>query len=320
MARVDSQAILLCKRGLRRGFLTLGRERGWGGSLGALTGVVMLVELFLVAWMGVIGLETMLRTQADLRVQVRSGATDRQVQEFMIAARALPFISHTSLITREQALERERMANPDLVRSLEQANIQNPFPDTVSITLLNFSDADALSAFVKEQQWQSIIDPASLLQTAAERSRLQDMLDLASTGRIVAILLVSLTAAILFFVVVELVRRRAFLRKEEVFVERMSGAQEASVVLPFATEASVLMVLALVIGLACLTLFLLALPSIVPALADDGVFAALRDQTGALLMRYGPVLIVLQFLLIPVMGFGGAVLGTRGGRVGLMVG
>ncbi len=309
--------MLLLQRGIRRGVVTLLRERGWWTSLWALTGVVILAQLFLVVWLGVAGVETLLRTQTDLRLQVQDAATDRQTQEFIAAAQALPIVTDVAFITREQALERERTLNPDLLRFLEQFNIQNPFPDTVAVTLRDLSDYEAFSAFVQQPEWRSVVDHAFLSQATDQELQLRQMLRLTDAGRTVAGIFLSLTGGILLFIVVELVRRRAFLRREEVFVERMSGAQEASVVLPFATEAGLLLAIALGLGLVFLVFFLFALPLLVPALADGGAFALLRTHVSALLFRYGPGLIAMQFVLIPLVGFAGAFLGTRGGRMTL---
>src|SRR5438874_2128329 len=141
--------------------------------------------------------------------------------------------------------------NPDLIRFLEQFNMKNPFSDTVAVTLKTLSSYDAFSAFVRQPQWQAVVDPAFLPQASGQEQEVRRMLRLTDAGRSVAIALLLLTGGILLFVVVELVRRRSYLRKEEVFVERMSGAPESSVILPFATEATVLLMLALLLSIAC---------------------------------------------------------------------
>ena len=140
------------------------------------------------------------------------------------------------------------------------------------------------------------------------------MLHFTDAGRSLAGLVLLLTGGILLFIVIELVRRRAFLRKEEVFVERMSGAQEASVILPFATEASVLLFVALLLSLGCLLLFLVLLPQLVPSLTDAGIFGPLRTEISRLVLLYGPTLFVIELLATPGVGLVGAFLGTRGGR------
>ncbi len=305
---------LLLKRGVHRGLSTLRRERGWGTSLWALVGVVLLVQLFLVLCVSVQGIDRLLRTQTDLRLEVQLGASDRQIQEFISATQQLPEVSEVEYVTREKALERERIANPDLIKFLDQFNISNPFPDTIAVGLNSLSAYDSFSTFVKEERWQTVIDPGFLSHATGQEHELRRMLRLTDAGRSLAIFVLFLTGGILLFVVVELVRRRAFLRKEEVFVERMSGAQEASVILPFATEATVLLVTALILSLVCLVLLLFFLPVLVPALSDIGIFGSLRSEISRLLTIYGPMLFILQLLLAPGVGFVGAFLGTRGGR------
>jgi cell division protein FtsX len=308
---------LLFKRGMLRGWTTLKRERGWGTSLWALLGVVVLAQVFLLACIGVQGVGALLRSQTDLRLQVREGATDRQVQEFFAALQQQPFVSSVAYITREQAYERERRTNPDLVGFLEKFNIQNPFPDTLAVTLGNLSLYEDFEAFVREEAWREVVDPAFLSQATDQEQQLHQMLRLTEAGRSVMFFFFALTGGILLFVVVELVRRRAYLRREEVFVERMSGAQEASVVLPFATEAAVLLSTALALSFVFLVLLLFSLPVFLPAIAEGGTFTALRGEVQTLLLTAGPAIIVAEFLLAPAMGFLGAFLGTRGQRLSL---
>ena len=312
--RISPTTILLLKRGVRRGYTTLKRERGWATSLWALLGVVVLMQVFLVMWLGVQGVDSLLRTQTDLRLQVKEAATDHDVQQLLISIKALPGISTVEYITREQAYERERAANPDLIRFLEQFKIQNPFPDTVSVTLKNLSYYNQFLTFLKQPDWRTVVDPAFLSQATDQEQGLRQMLRLTDAGQSVATLFLFLTGGILLFVVVELVRRRAFLRREEVFVERMSGAQEASVVLPFATEATILLVTALLLSLACVLLFLLAFPLLIPALGDSGTFGELKAEVGSMMVSTGPTLFLIELVLAPLAGFAGAYLGTRGGR------
>lgn len=314
---VDPTVVLLVKRGIRRGLLTLRRERGWATSLWALLGVVLLAQVFLIVAISVQGIQTLLRTQTDLRLQVQEDATDRQVQEFLVAVRQLPYVSDVTYVPREQALQRERVANPDLVVFLEQLKIDNPFPDTISVTMRDLAAYDEFSAFIKQPQWRAVTDPAFLSQATSQEQELRSMLRLTAAGRSLTLLFLALTGGVLLFIIVELVRRRAFLRREEVFVERMSGAHEASVVLPFATEATVLLCAALLLSVAFLVLLVPGLPWIVPALGEAGVLEELRKEAGGLIATYGPGVFLIQLLLVPLVGFVGAYLGTRGQKLTL---
>lgn len=314
---VDPTAVLLIKRGIRRGILTLRRERGWAMSLWALMGVVLLAQVFFVAAIGIEGIQTLLRTQTDLRLQVQDDATDRQIQEFLVAARALSYVSDIAYIPREQTFERERMTNPDLAAFLEQLKIENPFPDMIRVTTRDLAAYEGLSTFVQQAQWNTVIDPAFLSQATSQEQELQAMLRLTESGRSLTLLFLALTGGILLFIIVELVRRRAFLRREEVFVERMSGAREASVILPFAAEAALLLTAAVVLSGAALFLLLPALPLLVPSLGEGGVLEELRKEVRGLIAAYGPGLFLLQLLLAPLAGFVGAYLGTRGQKLTL---
>ena len=299
--------MLLLKRGIRRGLLTLRRERGWGTSLSALLGVVLLVQFFVAACFAVQGADRLLRAQAELDFQIRRGTTDREVQEFLIAVQQQPSVAKAAVVTREQAYERERIANPALVEFLERSAAPNPFSDTVVVTLYSSSAYGSLLAFAQQPQWQNIVDPASLSSAAAEERSLLRNLGMTDTGRTVILLFLGLSGIILLFVVMELVRRRALLRREELFVERMSGAHEASMVVPFATEAAVLLMAALAFSAVLCALVFAALPFIN---MNEGL-RSFAGEVGGRMTAYGPALFFLECLLVLPLAYAAGYLATR---------
>ena len=298
--------MLLLKRGLRRGLLTLRRARGLSTGLLALIGVVAFIQIVILLGFAAQSSSHLLSTHADLHLPVQQNVTDRRVQEFLIAAKALPGVSAVTYVTKEQAYERERAANPSLIGFYEQSNIRNPFHDTVTVTLANFSAYGSLTGLLHQQQWQGVIDPAFLSQAAGQGQSIVTMLTLAAAGRTVAAVLFVIAAAVLLFALVELVRRRALARSQDIFVERISGAQESSIILPFATEAAVMLVVATLLSVGFVTLLLFALPFIIPAVSDGGMFGAFRIEFMHMLMAYVPVLLVLELLLAPILAFGAA--------------
>lgn len=312
---LDPTLTLLLKRGMRRGLLTLRRERGWGTSVGALVGVVLLLQLTFLLSAGVQGADRLLRAQTDLRLPIREGVADAAVQQFLIALRSFPDVETVEYVTREKALERQRAENPDLVVFLDQFKLDNPFPDTVGVTLRSLSSYDAFVRFVREPQWQAVVDPAFLSQSTDQERALRHMLRVTDAGRSLAGVFLGVTTVILLCTVIELVRRRASSRREEVFIERMSGAQEASLVVPFATEASVLLLCALLLGAVLAGFILYELPTLIPALAEGGTFDALREQVAHVIAVRGPLFFLVELFLIPAVGFLGAYLGTRGERM-----
>lgn len=296
---------------MRRGVLTLLRERGYGATLLALFGVVLLMQLLLVTALGVRGVHNLLQSRLDLRLQVQETAADQSVQEFLVAVRQLPYVSQVTYITREQAYELERKRNPDLVAFLEQFKIQNPFPDTVAVSLKSLSDYDTFAQFSRQPQWRAVVDPRFLSQATDQEKEVHELLSLTDAGGALALFFLALIAGILLFVLIELVRRRALQRSEEIFVERLVGAQEFSVLVPFATEAALLLLGAAVLSALFAALLLLLLPSVIPALSPGGPFAALQAEMQRLLPFALPPLLIGELLFVPAISVLGAFLGMR---------
>lgn len=315
--RMDDTTKLLVRRGIRRGVLTLRREKGHLTSVGVLAGVVLLFQLFLLLCAGVSATARTLRTHTDLRVELREGINDQAKQEFLVALQGRPEVEEAVLITREQAYERERGIHPDLIQFLEKFQIENPFRDTVAVTLASLDSYDDFVSFIRQPTWQQVVDAQFLSQATGQEQELRGMLRVTQAGTLIADLFLALIGLILLAVIVELTRRRALQRKEEVFVERMSGAPELSVVLPFATETAILLWISLAFSLVVIAVVVGIFPGAVALLSDPGIFGELSVQWIHSVMTWGPVCVLLQIIAAPLLALLGAYLGTRGSTVTL---
>lgn len=302
---------ILLRRGLRRGILNIARDRGLGASLTAFVAAAALIQLLFLLFIGAESLERMLRVQTDLRLEVLSGATNQEIQQFYGGIRELPYVDEAQYVTREQAYELERRRDPELVAFLEEYNLENPFSDTIAVTLRSLDDYDAFTAFIRREQWQSVVDPSFLSQVTDQEQQVYEMLRFTEAGRSLVLFILLLVAGMAFFLLIELVRRRALQRSDEILVERLVGASPLSSILPFAMEASVLMSAAFLLSVILIVFFLLILPALVPALSVGGLFAPLKNEVFSSLRISGPVIALLEISVIPLIGFTGAWIGLR---------
>lgn len=307
----DAHLSLLVRRGIRRGLLNIRREGGWLTTASALLGIVALAQIFLIVAFGVQGIQHLLRSQMDLRLEIKDTATDQQIQEFFSAVRQLPSVEDALYLTKEQAYERERTRDPELVKFLEDFKLQNPFPDTFAVTLKSLDDYEAFASFAKEPQWQGVVDPAFLSKATDQEAQVHELIQVARSGRSIALFFLVLIGVLLLTVLMELVRRRALARAEEIIVERLVGANELAVLIPFATEAAALLLISFVVAVGIVVAMVLFLPSFVPALSEQGVFSGLRLEVINLLRAYGLPLLLAELLTIPALAFAGAWLGMR---------
>lgn len=304
--RVDPQTTLLLRRGIRRGWTALLRDRTWGTTFASLLGIAFMGQLFLLLLLSVQGIQELLRTQTDLRLEIRREAPDQETQEFFAAARAHSAVERAVYITKERALEEERRRDPGLLRLVEDLKIENPFSDTVAVTLRSLDAYDAFAGFVREPRWQLIVDPSFLSQATTQEKHAHSMLAIARAARSVTASLLMVLAIVLLLTVTALVRGRCLARHEEIVVERLVGARQVSILLPFAVEAGFLLLLAAVVSAVLLGILVTVLPLLVPSLLLDGALGLLTEQVGMLLRRWLPWMLALEILTVPLLALLGA--------------
>ncbi|MBM3230699.1 hypothetical protein FJZ28_00030 [Candidatus Peregrinibacteria bacterium] len=308
---VTSSMVTIVRRGILRGLLTLRREGEWMTALGALFGVLLLVQLLGVMMLGLQGIQSMLRHKTDLRLELHAEASDADIQKFYGALSAEPFVDQLTLITKEKAYEHMRTQDPELIAFLEQFKLENPFADTIGVTLKNLEDYRLFSAFVGKEEWRMTVNPTFLTDVTDQEKQMYALLRVTQTGRALMGVILVVTGTALVFIVTELTRRRALARSDEVLVERLVGATPMSILLPFATEATVLCAISVVLSAAVLSVLLLAIPLLVPGLSSGGVLTDLRAEVTPLLHSLLPIIIAVEILVSPLIAGTGAWLGIR---------
>jgi len=302
---------LVLSRGIARGIRTLKREHRWKSALGALFGIFLLLQILVVVLLGLEGLQSMLKSKTDLRIELEPTATTEDVQLFVSELQSLSYVADTKYITREQAYEQARLANPELVTFLEEFNFNNPFNDTISVTLASLDDYRSFASFTEETRWQNIINPAFLSSMTDQEKRVEELLRLTQAGRSLTAIILGITALSLIFITMELARSRALNRSDEVLVERLTGATPLAILTPFVTETILLFAIAFLLSIACIGGLLFSLPMLIPALQMDGVMNELLLSTTPLLFSLLPLLLGIELIAIPIIAILGVWLGIR---------
>lgn len=140
-----------------------------------------------------------LAEQARVVVELQPSAGDSDVQEFYAGVQAVTGVAGAELVSKEQALTRQREAYPDLAAFLDRYQLQNPFADAFVIRLRSAGGFAALRTFVEEDRWAALLDrstPAALAEQQASLLRLQGVVD--ALGRAAALLTNALLLIALF--------------------------------------------------------------------------------------------------------------------------
>ncbi|PIQ76836.1 hypothetical protein COU78_00860 [Candidatus Peregrinibacteria bacterium CG10_big_fil_rev_8_21_14_0_10_49_24] len=311
MRTLDSDISVVLGRGIRRGITTLLREREWGTSLGALFGVFVLVQLLLVILVGAQGVQLLLKERTDLRLEVRQRAPAQDVQEFFSFLQQQEYVQDAAFITKEQAYERARVHDPELIAFVEEFGMGNPFPDTVSVTLRSLDDYPVFRSFIEQPEWKNVMNPSFLSEVTDQEKQVYELLRFTHAGKALTAIILAVVGAILLFITTELVRRRVLGRSNEVLVEKLVGSSPLAMFVPFATEACILLLLAIVISMMVSIALIVVFPLLVPALKSDGALSALGTHIAPLIRTTLPAYFFLEIVCIPLMASVGTWLGMH---------
>lgn len=309
MAQFTSSTLTLWKRGIQRGWITVWRERGWSTALGALLGVFVLLQLLILLFLGAEGIQSLLRAQTDLRLEIKEEAATADIQQFLSSLEQLPYIENSVYITREQAYAQMKRRDPELITFIEEFQLDNPFPETVGVTLASLDDYPVFKTFIEDERWHGVVDAGFLTEATEQEAQVYELIRLTNTGKSLVTFFLGITTFVLVFITTELVRRRVLSKSEEVMVEQLSGAHTFGILLPFATEATVLLLTALLASAVVTVGLLYGLPYLLPALAEEEAMFALISTIKPLLITMMPILLLVQALITPLLGWFGAWLG-----------
>ncbi|MDD5103124.1 MAG: permease-like cell division protein FtsX [Candidatus Peribacteraceae bacterium] len=303
--------LVVLRRSFRRALFTLWREGEWRTGFGSLLGICTLFQFLLLGLLAAAALQSLLLSHSDLKLEIRSGASRGEVQQFQSALQQLPYIERAVYITREQALARIKAEDPSLATFFEKFQVDNPFPDSIGVTLRSLNDYPAFSVFLSDARWQQLVDPALLLDLTHQEERVHELLRVANGGQHLAAMLLLLACGILLFTIVEFTRKSAMSRSAEVLVERLVGADSSLLMLPFIWEATLLLWGSVVMSACVLSLFLLLLPTLVPSLSNGGALAPLCSAALPILSFALPLSLILELCCAPLLAIAGVRLGIR---------
>jgi cell division protein FtsX len=299
------------RRGIKRGFLTVLRERDSAVSFGSFFGILLLGQLLLFLAFGAEAGIALLRQQTDLRLRILEGASDAQIQDFFQRVRSLPYVQDAVYITREQAYERQLKRDPQLVNFLTKFGIDNPFPETIGVRLRTLSAYPDLLDVLRSSQFTPVIDPSFLSDATGQEQQVYHVLQAIGSARLLALFALAILVSSMLLIIAELVARRALARRAELSIQELVGAGWLAVLLPFCTEVAVLLIAAFVLAALISWLVILLLPVVVPALGSAGIFGAWFRTAVSFLTSSQWWLLPIQVLFLLTASVGGASFALR---------
>jgi cell division transport system permease protein len=303
-------SITLWKRSIVQGVYQLIRERNWLIAIGALSGIFLLVQLLMVAFVGLRGFEAVMQGETSIRIEVTNGARQEKIAEFVAGTKALSYVSYVQRITPEQSYELMKKNDPNLISFLEEFNLENPFPETIQIglqSLLNYAD---LQDFISQDAWRELIDPTYSTNITDQEAYMNQVIHITRAIRNALLVFIGVAAAILLYITIELIRSRVIKRSEEVLIKRLCGAIHFYILLPFVVEAVLLLFIAFCISVIIMIASIFGIQSFIPNVGPEGVLNKIWQASQVAFMHYGLLVIGIQILLIPVLSWLGTWFGS----------
>lgn len=296
--RVSSS--LQFQRGVHRGLRTLAREGRIFSSLLTVAALLLLLGLLLLTFLGIEMSSDVLRSNSTLRLEIERTASAEQTQDLYRALQDQPGIMKTELITKDQAYQAVRQRDPSVVSFIDAFGLQNPFPDTITVTLSSVDVYAGLLRFLQEPRWQGIVAPEFLARAASQEEQLTEVLRVTETGSQATFVILSVTAATLLLALISLLHRRILQRSADTQTQLLLGAGPGDLFVPLWTETTILLLGGLLLAAGALAGLSFALPSLLPSAGQSTFVQSVSTSLWPVLLDLGPIVLGIAIATTPV--------------------
>ena len=238
------------------GFVAFSLRRAWQGfwrnalmSLAATATMVLMLVLLAGFWIIQTGLLSALdftESKVEVVANINLDATPADIATLEANIRAMPEVSGTTFVSREEALARFQQSMKDQGREdLTKYLDTNPLTASEEVKLKDPSFSKTVADALRQQ-------PAvrNVLDTKDTAQNVKTVTDILRTAGSVILLVI---AVIVLFIIVNTIRLAVFARAEEIEIMRLVGASDAFIRWPFVFEGAMVGLLGAAITLAGLS-------------------------------------------------------------------
>jgi cell division protein FtsX len=307
------------QRAIHRGLRTLGREGRVFSSMLAVAAVLSLLGALLLGFLAVRTAGDVLRANATLQLQMERGADPAQVEALHRALLDLPGVSSAVLTTKDQAYQVIRRQDPSVVSFIDTFGLQNPFPDSIGVTLESADAYPETMALLQDARWQGVVAPEFVAAAAARQAQLSEVLQVARAAGDATVGIVGVAAAVLLLALASLLHRRVLQRSADTQTQMLLGAAPSDIFVPLWTEAVVILFGGLVLAAAALAGLVFALPTLLPGAMQSPFVEAVALSLQPALLELWPWVLGIALAAVPVLAALSAAFGlTSQGNFGFL--
>jgi cell division transport system permease protein len=301
---------ILWRRAIAQGWKQLVREKHWLLTIGTLTGICVLFQLLLMSYIGTTGFTSILQDKTTIRLELNENISNESISQFVTDLQALPYIHRAQLITAESTYEILKQRDPALIGFLEEFNIANPFPDTVQVQIRSVADYESFVAELSTEKWRSALSPSFSTATSDQETYIRQTLAVSTAISRAILAFIALAIAVLVYIIIEIIRSKILRKQEEIIIQRLCGALHFYILLPFITELSIILLIAVSASIIIVFSVLAAAPRIFTSISTDGILHQLWERSSEILTEQVIVLIAIQLVCIPIIAWLGTWLGS----------
>lgn len=306
-----SNASRIIRRGIERGVQNLFQRPQWHLLIGAMCGIYILAQFCVLGLLGTKAADILLTTKSQVRIEILDGASPNAFQEFFIALGQQPFVRTIQYIPQEKLFERARQESPDLVAFLDQYQIENPYKDTVSVSIKRIEDYDRFADFTKDAKWQAVIDPTFLSSMTQQQSHVFTLLDAANGVTTGVTILLAITICSLVLLGAGMLTLASDTNRDEVLVQKIAGASRLSILAPYIAEQTALHWICIGLSGVALSILLPIAPELSTALQPGGIGYGFLQELQLLLPNAAPLVLLTEVIAAPVLAWMSVCIGLR---------
>lgn len=238
------------------------------------TVVMVMGGCTLLAVAAAVQMEEVVASQAEVSLALKPAAADIDVQSMYTALQQVSGVAQVQFLPKEQALERERAAHPDLGEFLDRYQLQNPFPDIFLVRLEQVSAFGQLQTFLKGPEWSTLLSESAVTDLLEQTQSLERLQTVASALGTVAVFGIVLVTILLILLIADLAWARLQHRREERETVVLLGGSFVDSDGPVLLELLFTLWLSAIAAGVVIMLLLVAAPFALPDLVSDPLVSA----------------------------------------------
>lgn len=227
----------------------------------------------------------------DIIVWIDDNADEFQISSLKTDLERLPEVKKIIYTSKDEALEKFQVSNPEVYTFLKQYRLNNPLPASIGIVANQIEDNLTILNFLKQDLYQNTINQDQIKNNIEAKQRTQTLINITSLIYQSGQYLVSLSLIVVILITMSTINILINRRSQEILIMRLVGAKHYFIRLPFLLEGVLYTLSAFLLGLFLMYLFAHKFQSqLKDALSDDSLLLGFQNIINLFLTHFHTIL------------------------------